>query len=109
VLIGVVVVVGHFTSTAMSAPSNYLLAAVNILGGCIYGYNQGVLASTIPMLQNNFYMSSLMLGAFPSASVLGAMFGSLGGGPLGDRFGRKISLVSHFTLYLFYSMLSMMF
>jgi len=67
-----------------------LSASINALGGTIFGYNTGVIG---PILQsslvNDFNMSSFDEGILTSCILLGAMIGSLSGGLLADKIGRK--------------------
>eukprot|EP01116_Phalansterium_solitarium_P008950 TRINITY_DN22922_c0_g1_i1.p1 TRINITY_DN22922_c0_g1~~TRINITY_DN22922_c0_g1_i1.p1 ORF type:complete len:467 (-),score=53.50 TRINITY_DN22922_c0_g1_i1:171-1469(-) len=73
-----------------SAYGNVWLArAVNAVGGVLSGYAPGIIAPAQGFLAAQFELSDYQLGLLTSAILLGATVGSLTGGVLADKIGRK--------------------
>jgi SP family galactose:H+ symporter-like MFS transporter len=75
--------------------------AVVIFAGGLFGYDQGVISGALPGIKSTFSLSVLMLQVVTSWVTLGALIGSLAGGGLGDRIGRKRTILlagAFFTL-----------
>jgi len=76
-----------------------LLAGVNLMGGCIFGYNTGVIAGIVGdkgifnTLGGQWTLSETMTGIVTASILIGALFGSMIGGPIADKFGRKAALL----------------
>ena len=78
-----------------------VVLAVVIFGGGLFGYDQGVISGALPGIKSTFSLSVLMLQVVTSWVTLGALIGSLAGGGLGDRIGRKRTILlagAFFTL-----------
>lgn len=71
----------------------YVAIAVSTLGGLIFGYDIGISGGAGGFVANDFQLDSFLQGAVVSGSLLGGMIGALAGGPMADRFGRRITLL----------------
>ncbi len=67
----------------------YLAAATTALGGMLFGYDIGVISGAILFIKKQFSLSSGMEGIVVSSVLLGCVAGSLVGGFLADRLGRR--------------------
>lgn len=70
----------------------HILAAVNIMGGLNFGYNTGVIAGILTIwedLGKEWHLSEAMQGIVTASILIGALVGSMIGGPIADHFGRK--------------------
>jgi sugar porter (SP) family MFS transporter len=66
-----------------------LVVAVIIMAGVLFGYDQGVISGALDGIQKQFGLGSFLTEVVTSWVTLGALFGSLIGGELADRLGRK--------------------
>ncbi len=73
---------------------------VVILAGGLFGYDQGVISGALLGIQKQFTLSSLVLEIVTSWVTLGALFGSLAGGWVADRLGRKKALLFAAALFI---------
>ncbi len=64
-------------------------AAVAALGGLLFGYDTGIVASAILFIRHDFDLGDFGQGAVVSAVTLGAIIGAPIAGTLADRFGRR--------------------
>lgn len=71
----------------------YYVSSVAALGGLLFGYDTAVIAGTVEFLQKRFALSDLALGWTVSSALVGCVFGALLSGGIGDRIGRKRSLL----------------
>ena len=83
---------------AGSAPSHgkgyvVLIASAAALGGLLFGYDTAVISGGIDFLAAHFGLGEAEKGWAASCALLGCIAGAMGGGPLGDRFGRKPMLI----------------
>lgn len=80
-----------------SSPTHYaylLRAALTAAcGGLLFGYDTAVIAGTVEFLQSHFQLSDMMLGWVVSSALLGCVVGAAGSGWLGDRLGRKRTML----------------
>ena len=77
-----------------------VLAAI-LFAGALFGYDQGVIAGALQGITKAFSLNHLLVEVVTSWVTLGALFGSLSGGELADRIGRRNTLLvagSIFTL-----------
>lgn len=58
-------------------------------GGLLFGYDNSVISGAIGYMTTYFSFNSATQGWVVSSITLGAVLGSVFGGPLSDRFGRK--------------------
>lgn len=68
-------------------------SSVAALGGLLFGYDTAVIAGTVDLLQQRFALTDLALGWTVSSALLGCVIGAWLAGYLGDRMGRKRSLL----------------
>src|SRR5439155_20717693 len=73
----------------------YLVCAIAALAGLLFGFDTGIISGALLFIEKGFPLTTLMKELIVSSVLLGAMGGSLCGGRLTDRFGRrKIILIS---------------
>lgn len=73
-----------------------MLAGVNLLGGFIFGYNTGVIAGAQDLISatgKHWYLDATMQGVVTASILIGALVGSIIGGPISDHFGRKVGII----------------
>jgi len=73
-----------------------MLGSVNMLGGFIFGYNTGIIAGASKLINetsSEFRMDTNQQGIVTSSILIGALVGSIIGGPLADKFGRKAGVI----------------
>jgi len=71
-----------------------LTSLVAALGGFLFGYDTAVISGAIGFLQERFQLNADLTGWAASSLLVGCMFGAACGGPLGERFGRRASLIA---------------
>lgn len=76
-----------------------LISLVAAFGGFLFGYDTAVVSGAIGFLQKHFGLSAELKGWAASSVLVGCMFGAMAGGPLGDRIGRKASLLGCAALF----------
>ncbi len=82
------------------------LALTAALGGFLFGYDTAVVSGAINFLKSHFQLSADLTGWAASSLLVGCMAGSAVAGPLGDRFGRKWTLVACAGLFAVSSLVS---
>jgi MFS family permease len=65
-----------------------MAAGIAALGGLYFGDDLAVIAGAILFITQQFALSPLFEEVVASTAMVGAIFGTLLGGPLADRFGR---------------------
>lgn len=75
------------------------LSVVAAMGGFLFGYDEAVISGTISIVSDQFNLTSLSEGWFVGCALVGAIIGVLGAGVLGDKFGRKNTML--FSAILF--------
>lgn len=71
----------------------FYVSSVAALGGLLFGYDTAVIAGTVEFLQKRFQLSDLALGWTVSSALVGCVMGAVLAGSIGDRIGRKGSLL----------------
>ena len=71
----------------------YIVAIIAGISGFLFGYDEGVIAGALSGLRHEFTVSPLLEGCMTAAVPFGALFGSLAGGWLADRYGRRGALI----------------
>lgn len=76
-----------------------LVCFVASLGGVLFGFDTAVISGTFGMVESQFALSKIEVGWFGSSALVGAIFGALVAGTLGDRYGRKPVLILSAILF----------
>lgn len=71
----------------------FYVSSVAALGGLLFGYDTAVIAGTVEFLQKRFELTDLALGWTVSSALVGCVLGAWLAGGIGDRIGRKRSLL----------------
>jgi SP family galactose:H+ symporter-like MFS transporter len=71
----------------------YVVVVVVLSAGGLFGYDQGVISGALAGIKPTFSISPLLVEVVTSWVTLGALLGSLAGGELADRLGRKRALL----------------
>ncbi len=74
-------------------------ASVAALGGLLFGYDTGIIASAQLYFTPEFGLSSTMQEVTVASLLAGAVVGVLIGGPATDRFGRKTALQAGLVVF----------
>jgi sugar porter (SP) family MFS transporter len=75
------------------------------MGGLLFGYDTGVISGALLFLKNDFGLSANGQAVLTSIALIGAAAGSVFGGSLADRFGRRLVLLALAALFIFGSLL----
>lgn len=78
------------------APANYvwLIAFVAAMGGLLFGYDWVVIGGAKPFYEAYFHLTSpRLIGWANSCALVGCFSGALAGGAIGNRFGRRRTLM----------------
>ena len=70
-----------------------LIAAVAAVGGFLFGYDLSIISGAMVFIRPDFGLTPDQVGPAMGSALLGCMAGPLVGGPLGDRWGRKRTLI----------------
>ncbi|MDG4826187.1 sugar porter family MFS transporter [Asanoa sp. WMMD1127] len=76
-----------------------LVSSAAALGGFLFGYDTSVINGTVDAIEDQFNMSSELLGFVVSSALLGAAVGAWFAGPIADRIGRVRSMVIAAVLF----------
>lgn len=63
--------------------------ALGALAALLFGYDNGIIGSAMLFIPDDISLTAWTQGVVVSATVVGAMFGALGSGPVADRVGRR--------------------
>src|SRR5215470_6062453 len=66
-----------------------LTAAIAGLGGLLFGYDTGVIASALLFIKGDFNLGSFAQGLVVAAVPIGAVGGAAIAGPAADTYGRR--------------------
>lgn len=80
---------GTFKAAYTTTP----VAALALTSGILYGYNLGVIAGAILLVEDHFALSPTLKEAAISAALFGAMLGAIAGGKAADWLGRRQAIV----------------
>ncbi len=72
----------------------YFLTVVAAIAGFLFGYDEGVIAVALPLIEKDFPMSALVSGFMTAAVPLGALFAATVAGRTTDQFGRRRVLMT---------------
>ena len=70
-----------------------LTAAIAGLGGLLFGYDTGIIASAMLFIRTDLDLSSFEQGVVVAAVPIGAAFGALAAGPMSDKYGRRLVII----------------
>jgi SP family arabinose:H+ symporter-like MFS transporter len=98
------------TSTPSTGPSQVeagkqslgyvvVLSTITAISGLLFGYNTAVINGVLLFLRRQFTLSNLETEIAASSLLVGALLGAAGASIIGDRYGRKKSLM--FSALLF--------
>ena len=76
-----------------------LLSAITAISGFLFGYNTAVINGVLLFLRGQFATSDLQAEIATSAVLVGALMGAAGASMVGDRYGRKKSLIFSAVLF----------
>lgn len=76
-------------SAKNSASYICIVSAIAAIAGLLFGFDTGIISGALLFIQKDYAISTTMKELIVSSVLLGAMFGSLAGGSLTDRFGRR--------------------
>ncbi|WGD38339.1 sugar porter family MFS transporter [Lysinibacter sp. HNR] len=66
-----------------------IITTISSLGGLLFGYDTGVISGALPFMKPNLGLTPLTEGLVTSSLLLGAALGSLVGGRIADKRGRR--------------------
>ena len=75
----------------------WYLAVLACIGGFLFGYDTSNIGSALPFIP--YHLSSFATGYLVAGASLGAAAGALVAGPVTDRFGRKVLLITDAAIY----------
>lgn len=84
----------------------YLIGAVAACAGLLFGFDTGAISGALLFIRPEFRLSPLLVGVVTSAALAGATVGSVGGGALADRIGRRAVILITGVLFCIGSVLS---
>jgi SP family arabinose:H+ symporter-like MFS transporter len=92
-----------------SVSSNYawLVSLIVAFGGFLFGFDTAIISGALPLVKDQFALSTAMEGWFVSAALVGCITGVSFSGVLSDRFGRKQILLLSAFLFIVSSIGSM--
>jgi sugar porter (SP) family MFS transporter len=75
------------------------LAAVAAISGFLFGFDTAVINGVLLLLRLQFALSNLQTEIAASSLLLGCLLGAAGASMIGDRYGRKKSLIASAVLF----------
>src|SRR5229473_6840239 len=76
-----------------------LLAATTAISGFLFGFDTAVINGVLLLLRRQFALSDLQTEVAASSLLLGCLLGAAGASVIGDRYGRKKSLIFSAVLF----------
>ncbi len=76
-----------------------LLATVAAISGFLFGFDTAVINGVLLLLRRQFALSDLQTEVAASSLLLGCLLGAAGASVIGDRYGRKKSLIFSAVLF----------
>jgi SP family arabinose:H+ symporter-like MFS transporter len=86
-------------ATAQSLPYVVLLAATTAISGFLFGFDTAVINGVLLLLRRQFNLSNLQTEVAASSLLLGCLLGAAGASMIGDRYGRRKSLIFSAVLF----------
>lgn len=84
-----------------SSPNIKRITLVSTIGGLCFGYDTGVISGALLFMTRDLGLSPTAEGIITSSLLFGAAFGSLFGGMLSDRQGRRKNLLWVAVIFVF--------
>jgi sugar porter (SP) family MFS transporter len=84
----------------------YVIGAVAACAGLLFGFDTGAISGALLFIRPEFRLSPLQVGVVTSAALAGATAGSVIGGALADRIGRRSVILITGVLFCVGSILS---
>ena len=78
-----------------------LITLVSTIGGLCFGYDTGVISGALIFMKNDLGLTPLQEGLVTSFLLFGAAIGSVGGGWLSDRLGRRKNILWVAVIFIF--------
>ena len=75
-------------------------AAIAGLGGLLFGYDTGVIASALLFIEPDFGLTSFGSGLVVAAVPIGAVVGAAFAGRLSDQYGRRILIIGSAVVFI---------
>lgn len=92
---------GAADESARRAQRNVVLtAAIAGLGGLLFGYDTGIIASALLFVRNDFDLSSFEQGLVVAAVPIGAILGAAFAGQAADRYGRRLVIITAAVVFI---------
>jgi len=76
-----------------------LLATTTAISGFLFGFDTAVINGVLLLLRHEFSLSNLQTEVAASSLLLGCLLGAAGASMVGDRYGRKKSLIFSAVLF----------
>lgn len=76
-----------------------VLAATTAISGFLFGFDTAVINGVLLLLRLQFALSNLQTGIAASSLLLGCLLGAAGASMIGDRYGRRKSLIASALLF----------
>src|SRR4249920_3674807 len=77
-----------------------MTAAIAGLGGLLFGYDTGIIASALLFIKRDFDLSGFEQGMVVSAVPVGAIFGAAVAGQAADKLGRRRVIISSAVVFI---------
>ena len=90
---------GTVDAQAQSLSYVILLATVAAISGFLFGFDTAVINGVLLLLRRQFALSDLQTEIAASSLLLGCLLGAAGASMVGDRYGRKKSLIFSAVLF----------
>ncbi|ARM75452.1 sugar porter family MFS transporter [Acidianus manzaensis] len=87
-------------------PIHIIAAIIAALGGFLFGYDTGIIGSTLVYVTPFFHLTPLDVAILTSGTSIFAGIGALAAGPITDKYGRKSLLIIDGIMYAVFALLS---
>jgi SP family arabinose:H+ symporter-like MFS transporter len=87
------------SAEAQSMSYVVVLATISAISGFLFGFDTAVVNGVLLLLRRQFTLSNLQTEIAASSLLLGCLLGAAGASMIGDRYGRKKSLIFSAALF----------